>query len=52
VDAANVVEAKHRLAHFHTKFNKSLAEKLVVEAERDRLTKENYELMMLLKQVL
>lgn len=49
--ASSVSEEKHPLHFFHRKFNKALAEKLVAENERDRLRRENDQLMNLLKQV-
>jgi len=51
VEPSNILEDKHPLANFHVKFNKALADKLVVENERNRLASENEQLMSLLKQV-
>jgi len=51
VDPSNIVEQKHPLANFHKKYNRALAEKLVIENERDRLRRENDHLMSVLKEV-
>ena len=46
VDPSNVLEDVHALSNFHKKYNKALAEKLVVENERNRLRQENDQLMV------
>jgi hypothetical protein len=51
VNPSNILEQKHPLANFHKKFNRALAEKLIVENERDRLRRENDHLMGMLKEV-
>jgi len=51
VDPSSVLKAAHPLGNFHKKYNKALAESLVVQNERERLRKENDQLMLLLKQV-
>jgi hypothetical protein len=46
VDTSSVAKANHPLGNFHKKYNKALAESLVVQNERERLRKENDQLMV------